>query len=90
MAKKRINGEGTVWYVASEKRYRAQYPAGGKRRTISGKTRREVELKLRDALAKRDTNTLEKTRKDSDTVGEFLHFWASAKTPGWQFKTIES
>ena len=33
MAKKRINGEGTVWYVASEKRYRAQYPAGGKRRT---------------------------------------------------------
>jgi integrase len=89
MAKKRINGEGTVWYVASEKRYRAQYPAGGKRRTISGKTRREVELKLRDALAKRDTNTLEKSRKDSDTVGDFLLFWVSAKTPGWQFKTIE-
>ena len=89
MAKKRINGEGTVWYVASEKRYRAQYPAGGKRRTISGKTRREVELKLRDALAKRDTNTLEKTRKDSDTVEDFLAFWVSAKTPGWQFKTIE-
>jgi hypothetical protein len=80
MAKKRINGEGTVWYVASEKRYRAQYPAGGKRRTISGKTRREVELKLRDALAKRDTNTLEKSRKDSDTVEDFLLFWVSAKT----------
>ena len=30
IAKKRISGEGTVWYVASEKRYRAQYPAGGK------------------------------------------------------------
>ena len=89
MAKKRINGEGTVWYVASEKRYRAQYPAGGKRRTISGKTRREVELKLRDALAKRDTNTLEKSRKESDTVEDFLLFWVSAKTPGWQFKTIE-
>lgn len=89
MAKKRINGEGTVWYVPSEKRYRAQYPAGGKRRTISGKTRREVELKLRDALAKRDTNTLEKSRKDSDTVEDFLAFWVSAKTPGWQFKTIE-
>ena len=89
MAKKRINGEGTVWYVPSEKRYRAQYPVGGKRRTISGKTRREVELKLRDALAKRDTNTLEKSRKDSDTVGEFLLFWVSAKTPSWQFKTVE-
>ena len=78
MAKKRINGEGTVLYVASEKRYRAQYPAGGKRRTISGKTRREVELKLRDALAKRDTNTLEKSRKESDTVEDFLLFWVSA------------
>lgn len=89
MAKKRINGEGTVWYVASEKRYRAQYPAGGKRRTISGKTRREVELKLRDALVKRDTNTLEKSRKDSDTVEDFLLFWVSAKTPGWQFNTIK-
>ena len=74
MAKKRINGEGTVWYVASEKRYRAQYPAGGKCRTTSGKTMCEVELKLRDDLAKRNMNTLEKSRKDSDTVGEFLLF----------------
>jgi integrase len=89
MAKKRINGEGTVWYVPSEKRYRAQYPVGGKRRTISGKTRREVELKLREALAKRDTNTLERSKKESDTVAEFLQFWATAKAPSWQFKTIE-
>jgi hypothetical protein len=69
MAKKRINGEGTVWYVASEKRYGAQYLARVKRRTISGKTRREVVLKLRDALVKRDTNTLEKLRKVFGTVG---------------------
>ena len=74
MEKKRLNGAGTVWYVESEKRYRAQYPAEGKRRTISGKNRREVEFKLCDALAKRDTNTLEKSRKDSDTVGDFLIF----------------
>jgi len=46
MAKKRINSEGTVWHLASEKRYRAQYPAGGKRRTISGKTRRQIEANL--------------------------------------------
>lgn len=88
MAKKRINGEGNVWYVASEKHYRAQYPAGGKRRTTIGKTRSEIELKLGDALAKRDTNTLEKSRKDSDTVEDFLLFWISAKTCGWQFKSI--
>lgn len=68
MAKKQINGEGIFWYVASEKRYTAQYPAGGKRRTISGKTRREVELKLIDALAKRNTNTLKTSRIYSDTV----------------------
>jgi len=60
MAKKRINSEGTVLLLASEIRHRAQNPVGGKRRTISGKIRREVELKLRDALAKRDTNTCEK------------------------------
>jgi len=89
MAKKRISGEGTVRYVASEKRYRAQYPAGGKRRTISGKTRREVDFKLRDTLAKRDSNTLEKSRKEFDTVEDFLLFWVSAKIVGWQFKTIE-
>jgi len=52
MAKKRINSEVNPWYVASEKRYIDQYPTGGKRRTISGKTRRELELKLIDALAK--------------------------------------
>ena len=70
-----------MWYVASEKLFRAQYPAGGKRRTISGKTRREVELKLRDALAKRDTNTLEKSRKDHDTVGEILPFLGKRENP---------
>lgn len=77
-----------VCYAASEKRYRAQFRAGGKSRTLGGKTRREVELKLRDALAKRVTNALEKSRKDSHTVGGFLLFWVSSKTPGWQFKTI--
>ena len=70
MAKKRVNGEGTVWYVPSERRYRAQYPVNGVRRTLSGKTRREVELKLREALSKRDNHTLEKTRKASETLGD--------------------
>jgi integrase len=89
MAKKRINGEGTVWYAASEKRYRAQYPVGDKRRSLSGKTRREVELKLRDALAKRDSHTLERSRKESDSLGEYLSLWVDFKSPSWQFKTIE-
>jgi len=63
MAKKRIDGEGTVWYAASKKRYRAQYPVGKQRRSLSGKTRREVELKLEEALVKRDSHTLEQIIK---------------------------
>ena len=58
MAKKRINGEGTVWFVPSEKRYRDQYPVGGKRKTTSRKSRCEVDLKLHETPAKRDSKTL--------------------------------
>jgi len=79
MAKTRINDEGTMGFVVFEKRFRAPYQAGGNSRTISGKTRREVEPKVRDALAKREMNTLEKSRKDSDTVEDFPLFWVSAK-----------
>jgi hypothetical protein len=71
-----------VWYLASEKLYRAQYLAVGETGTLSGKTWCEVELKLRDDLAKRDSNTLEKSRKDSDTVEDFLLFWVSFKASG--------
>jgi hypothetical protein len=46
---------------------KAQDTAGGKRRTIGGKIRCEVELKLRGAQAKWNTNTLEKARRVSDT-----------------------
>lgn len=68
MASKRTNGEGTIWNVAFEKRYRAQYLAGGKRRTIIGRAKRKVELKIRDELARRGTNLLEKSGKGSDAV----------------------
>ena len=51
MATRRSNGEGTVWYAKTEGRFRAQYPdANGHRRTITGKTKRDVEKKLRLAL----------------------------------------
>jgi len=60
MATRRSNGEGTIWYAKSEGRFRAQYPdASGRRRTITGKTRKDIEKKLRIALTKRDSNTLE-------------------------------
>ena len=73
MAKRRSNGEGTIWYAEKEARYRAQYPdAEGHRRTITGKTRKEVEKQLRIALTKRDSNTLEEMTSVAGTVEELL------------------
>lgn len=73
MVKRRSNGEGTIWYASKEGRYRAQYPdAMGRRRTITGKTRKEVEQKLRVALNKRDSNTLEEMTSIAGTVEELL------------------
>ena len=43
-----------------EERFTAQYPdANGHRRTITGKTKRDVEKKLRLVLSRRDSNILE-------------------------------
>ena len=73
MATRRSNGEGTVWYAKTEGRFRAQYPdANGHRRTITGKTKRDVEKKLRTALTKRDSNTLEEMASIAGTVEELL------------------
>ena len=73
MAKRRSNGEGTIWYAEKEARYRAQYPdAEGRRRTLTGKTRKEVEKQLRIALTKRDSNTLEEMTSVAGTVEELL------------------
>lgn len=58
MAKERINGEGTLWYAASEKRYRAQYPTGKRDQSLNGRAKRDVELKPRVALAKSNSHTM--------------------------------
>jgi integrase len=51
----RANGEGTIGYVASEKRWRARItvrtPEGPKRKSFSGKTRKEAYNKMVKALA---------------------------------------
>src|ERR687894_3219397 len=77
MAKKRGNGEGSITrhkksglYMA---RYTVQTPTGPKRKTIYGKTRREVDEKLTAAKADRDRGLL--FDADSLTVGRYLERW---------------
>ncbi len=74
MAKKRKrgNGEGSI-YRKTDGRWCAQYsvesPGGAKRKTIYGKTRRELAQKLREALSERDAGV----EYDSKiTVEEYL------------------
>ena len=58
MAKKRGNGEGSIYRCKDRPGYRAAYTVqtakGPRRRYVSGKTRREVEEKLTRAKAERD------------------------------------
>ena len=73
---KRGNGEGGIsrrkdgLYMA---RYTVQTPTGPKRKTIYGKTRREVDEKLTAAKADRDRGLL--FDADSLTVGRYLERW---------------
>ena len=90
MATRRSNGEGTVWYAKTEGRFRAQYPdAHGHRRTITGKTKRDVEKKLRTALTKRDSNTLEEMASIAGTVEELLVSFIESLEGKREPKTIE-
>ena len=90
MATRRSNGEGTIWYAKSEGRFRAQYPdANGRRRTLTGKTKRDVEKKLREALNKRDSNTLEEMASIAGTVEELLLSFIQSLEGKREPKTIE-
>jgi hypothetical protein len=76
MAKRRGNGEGSV-YRRGDGRVVGEYvDANGKRRDVSGKTKTEVNAKLRKLLADRD----EGIAYDSEnlTVGAYLLGWLEA------------
>lgn len=76
MAKKRGNGEGSISRRKSGG-WTAQYavctPEGRKRRTLYGKTRKEVAAKLSMALADREGGLVYDA--GSLTVGEYLQRW---------------
>src|ERR671917_1259232 len=77
MAKKNGNGEGGIsrhkgsgLYMA---RYTVQTPTGAKRKTLYGKTRREVDEKLTKAKADRDGGLV--FDADNMKLGEYLGRW---------------
>jgi integrase len=77
MAKRRGNGEGGITrhkksglYMA---RYTVQTPTGPKRKTLYGRTRREVDEKLTKAKADRDGGLV--FDADNIKVGEYLGRW---------------
>src|SRR5215217_1940292 len=76
MAKKRGNGEGGIslhksgLYMA---RYTVQTPTGSKRKTLYGKTRREVDEKLTEAKANRDGGLV--FDAGNLKLGEYLGRW---------------
>src|SRR5215218_9880993 len=78
MAKKRGNGEGGIsrrkdgLYMA---RYTVQTATGAKRKTLYGKTRREVDEKLTKAKADRDGGLV--FDADNMKLGEYLGRWLS-------------
>ena len=76
MARKRGNGEGGIsrrkdgLYMA---RYTIQTATGAKRKTLYGKTRREVDEKLTKAKADRDSGLV--FDADNLKLGEYLARW---------------
>jgi integrase len=84
MAKKRGNGEGGITrhkksglYMA---RYTVQTPTGPKRKTLYGKTRREVDERLTKAKADRDTGFV--FDADNLTLGNYLDRWINDSVRG--------
>ncbi len=78
---KRGNGEGTVYQDEKTGRWIAQATIQGKRKSLYGKTRKEVQDKLRALLADVDKGILPPTERLS--VAQFLERWlADVVKPG--------
>lgn len=84
MAKKRGNGEGSIYRCKDRPGYRAAYTVqtarGPRRRYVSGRTRRKVEEKLTKAKAERDGGVVFDAK--NLTLGEYLDRWLSDSVRG--------
>src|SRR5215212_2846659 len=79
MVKKRGNGEGSITRHKKSGLYMARYtvetPTGPKRKTLYGRTRKEVDEKLTKAKARRDDGIV--FDADNLTLGNYLDRWIS-------------
>src|ERR687890_410206 len=87
MAKRRGNGEGTIYphkmngsKVGERGAYTVHTASGSKRRYVSGKDREEVRVKLTKAMADRDGGMIFDAGKL--TVGEYLDRWLRDSVKG--------
>lgn len=95
MSTKRGNGEGTIYQRSGSERWEAGFSyvdAEGRRRrrTLYGRSRREVAAKLREAVRRQEAGeTVADTR---DTVGAFLERWLTEALParGLKATTVEN
>lgn len=84
-----MNGEGSVFYVGSERRWKASYYDGnGRRRTLSGRTRSDVEARLREALTARDAGVLPAPASTMPTLAVWLQQWLMLAEPNVMPSTL--
>jgi integrase len=90
MAKRRSNGEGSIWFAEKENRYRARFTDfDNNPRNLSAPTRKEVAKKLREAIIKRDSHTLEAMPSMAGTVQEMLQSFLNDKSRKVEPRTFE-
>ena len=79
MARKRGNGEGTI-YKRKDGRGAAKYTsANGKRKEVYGKTRKEVARKVAEAISRREENP---STEGIPKLGEYLSSWLNGSVKG--------
>jgi len=70
---KRANGEGSVYFRESDKKWVGSITHNGKRKVFYGKTKKEAREKMNTALYEQQKGTLPTTSKQ--TVAQFLDHW---------------
>ncbi len=84
----RGKGEGTIYQRPSDGLWIAQATIDGKRKTVSGKTAKEAQTKLRELLSNADKGIL--PPKEQLTVGQFIERWLEdTKKPAVKPRTYQ-
>ena len=87
---KRTNGEGSVWWSATESRWRlAFHDAEGHRRVLSARSEADANRVLSDCLRERDQGTLGYSAGKIPTLAHWLDKWLSQHSRRLAPRTVE-